>query len=179
MRKDDTVVLLAAGYGKRIRTLTDAPKCLLEIGGISLLARHFQTWKELGIKKVHLVLGYKSSLIREVAEQYADDFDLSFSFNEDYERQGNTYSLYLGIRNLSGSCLIFDADLIYESHLLEDFLNDERKNQIMVGWGNLSDIESTKVMVDDGENVRILVDKRAVREDELQRYHFVGEAVVF
>ena len=175
--REDTVVLLAAGYGQRISTLTNDPKCLLEIGGVSLLERHFQIWRRLGVKNVHLVLGYKSELVRTVAERHGGNFDLSFSINEDYRRLGNTFSLYLGIRHLSDPCLIFDADLIYESHLLEDFLNDEEENQMLVGQGNLSDIECTKVLVDDFSRVRILADKRAVSEDEHKRYRFVGEAV--
>ena len=175
--REETAVLLAAGYGKRIRALTDGPKCLLSIDGVSLLVRHFETWKELGIKKVHLVLGYKSDLIRSVAAQYRTDFDLSFSLNEDYERQGNTFSLYLGIRDLSGPCLIFDADLIYESDVLKHFLNDDDSNQMLVGKGDISDIECTKVLVDEGERIQILVDKRAIAHEELAHYHFVGEAV--
>ena len=174
---ENTVVLLAAGYGKRIRTLTDGPKCLLKIQGMTLLEWHFKIWRELGIKSVHLVLGYKQELIRSVAENYANDFDLSFSVNEDYERQGNTFSLYLGICNLLGSSLIFDADLIYETHILEKFLKDKQPNQILVGAGNLSDIECTKVLVDKEERVRILADKRSISEKELQRYRFIGEAV--
>ena len=157
--------------------LTDDPKCLLRIGGKSLLEHHFETWKGLGIRNVHLVLGYKGTRIREFAERYAADFDLSFSFNEDYRRQGNTFSLYLGIRDLCGSCLIFDADLIYEARLLEDFLNDDHENQMLVGRGSLSDIECTKVLVDERAQVCVLADKRSVREEELQRYRFVGEAV--
>ena len=171
------MVLLAAGYGKRIRALTDGPKCLLKVDGVSLLERHFKIWKSLGIKKIHLVLGYKSTLIREIAEQYMDDFDLSFFLNKDYERQGNTFSLYLGIRNVSGPCLIFDADLIYESSVLAGFLDNGRENQMLVGRGELSDIECTKVLVDAGNNIRILADKRAVEEEELKEYRFVGEAV--
>ena len=173
----NTVIFLAAGYGKRIRTLTDGPKCLLEIQGMNLLERHFKIWRELGIKRVHLVLGYKQESIRAVADHYADDFDLSVSVNEDYERQGNTFSLCLGIRNLLGPCLIFDADLIYEAHILEQFLKDEQPNQILVGEGSLTDIECTKVLVGNGGWVRILADKRAIGEEELQRYRFVGEAV--
>ena len=171
------MVLLAAGYGKRIRALTDDPKCLLSIGGKSLLERHLETWKALGVKKVRLVLGYKSERVWEIADRYAADFDLSCLLNEDYERQGNTFSLYLGIRDLTGPCLIFDADLIYEARLLEDFFSDRCENQMLVGQGSLSDIECTKVLVDGGGRIRILADKRAVGEDELGRYRFAGEAV--
>ena len=174
---ENTVILLAAGYGKRIRTLTDDPKCLLRIGDKSLLERHLEIWKTLGVKKVHIVLGYKGNRIKEVADSYAADFDLSYSLNDDYEKQGNTFSLYLGIRKLSGPCLIFDADIIYEAHLLKDFFQNRHENQMLVGKGRLSDIESTKVLVDGRERIRILADKRAVGERELERHRFVGEAV--
>jgi NDP-sugar pyrophosphorylase family protein len=37
-------IILAAGVGKRLKTITDQrPKCLIEIGGKTLLARHLDT----------------------------------------------------------------------------------------------------------------------------------------
>ena len=170
------IVLLAAGYGGRIRSLTDDPKCLLRIGGKSLLGRHLDIWRSLGLQKIHIVTGYKSELVEAAARKEGAGLDVSFSLNEDYQRQGNTYSLWMGVRQLDGPCLIFDADLIYEPSILENFLKDEHPDQLLVGQGKVSDIECTKVLVDEQEQVRILVDKRGITEEELQRYRFVGEA---
>lgn len=171
-------VLLAAGYGSRISGLTDRPKSLLEINGRTLLDHHFDTWRAVGIKNVNLVLGYKASEITDAAKKYESDFSIKYLLNEDYRNYGNTFSLLLGISNTEElSSLIFDADLIYEKSMLENILKDTVENQILIGPGNISDIECAKALVDKNDYVRMTVDKRAISEDELSRYEFRGEAI--
>ncbi|MEQ8659259.1 MAG: NTP transferase domain-containing protein, partial [Gammaproteobacteria bacterium] len=47
-------IILAAGVGARLGTAHAGPKCLLEFGGRSLLARHFEHLARLGIEDVTL-----------------------------------------------------------------------------------------------------------------------------
>lgn len=172
-----TAVLLAAGYGSRISDMTNKPKSLLELNKRTLLERNFDIWKRLGIKNIHLVLGYKKELIIEVADKYKEDFKFSFYLNEDYKKQGNTFSLYLGIKEVKGACLIFDADLVYEESILREFLNSPNPSEILVGEGSLFDIECAKTLVDTNGFARMTVDKRAVSKEELALYQFAGEAI--
>jgi choline kinase len=175
--RGQTAVLLAAGFGSRISGLTDRPKCLLPLNGKTLLEWHLETWIHAGIEQANLVLGYQKELIQEVANTYQDRITINYLFNDDYKVKGNTYSLWLGIKDIEGPSLIFDADLIYEPHILLRFLSSDQSDSILVGPGQLSDIESTKVLVDHEGLVRQTVDKRAVTKAELQRYQFVGEAI--
>jgi len=172
-----TAVLLAAGYGSRIRDMINEPKCLLTLEGKTLIEKNFEIWRELGIKQVNLVLGYKRELIIKVAEKYSNDFNFKYFFNENYKKQGNTFSLLLGIQNIRGNCLIFDADLVYEKSILENFIKNGQANQILVGKGSLSDIESTKTMIDENGFARMTIDKRALSKEELKKYSFAGEAL--
>lgn len=179
-----TAILLAAGYGSRIAGMTDKPKCLLNVNGESLLEHNLNIWKNLGIKRVKVVLGYKEELIRDVLKKYENDFEITTLVNDDFRNKGNTYSLYLGIQNWSESdqtSLIFDADLIYDQAILEKFLREVKGgSSILTGAGSLDDIECAKVMVektDRGSWVRMTVDKRAVTKDELKKYQFAGEAL--
>jgi len=179
-----TAILLAAGYGSRIAGMTDMPKCLLEVNGESLLEHNLNIWKNLGIKRVKIVLGYKEELIREILKKYESDFEITTLVNEDFRNKGNTYSLYLGIKNWSEvdqSALIFDADLIYDQAILEKFLSEVKgESSILTGVGSLDDIECAKVLIektDQGKWIRMTVDKRAVTSDELAKYEFAGEAL--
>ena len=53
-------VILAAGMATRLRPLTDrCPKCLLEVGGKSLLQRSLDALMENGIRMFVVVTGYK------------------------------------------------------------------------------------------------------------------------
>jgi len=170
-------VYLAAGYGSRISTLTENPKCLLKIAGETLLERSFRIWKTLGITNVTLVLGYKKEMIQAVAQKYERDFKITYQLNEDFKKQGNTFSMYLGVKDLDEASLIFDADLIYDEVILENFLEQGNNSQILVGPATLADIECAKTLVDKEGFARMTVDKRAVTEKELEKYSFSGEAI--
>ncbi len=175
--EDYTAVLLAAGFGSRIMDLTDLPKCLLALNGKTLLERNFEIWKELGIKKVHLVLGYMREEVIAVAEKYKTSFELIYSFNEDIKTLGNTFSLYLGIKKVTGPSIIFDADLVYDLEILKDFLSSKTPDQILVGPTEIDDIECAKTLVDHRGLARKTVDKRAISQEELKEYRFAGEAI--
>lgn len=172
-----TAIILAAGFGSRISNLTHLPKCLLEINGQTLLERNFSIWEKLGLTKVNIVLGHESELIKAVAQKYASKFEIHYLYNEDFKRLGNTHSLYLGIKDLNGPCLIFDADLIYDSIILQEFLNDDYNSEVLIGPGDLNDIECAKTLVDQEGFVKKTVDKRALTSEELKEYSFAGEAI--
>ncbi len=60
-------MILAAGYGKRLRPLTDhTPKPLVSIGGKPLIVHHLEKIAQTGIKEVVIHLGHLGSKIPEV-----------------------------------------------------------------------------------------------------------------
>ena len=54
-------LILAAGIGKRLKV--SLPKILLRIGNRSLLERHYDNLLSLGVKKIGIVVGYKSQYL--------------------------------------------------------------------------------------------------------------------
>lgn len=172
-----SAIYLAAGYGSRISALTHKPKCLLELNQESLLERSFRIWKSLQIEDVVLVLGYEADMIRQIAKKYENDFHITYKLNADYKKQGNTFSLFLGIEDVKNTALIFDADLIYDEVVLKDFINNGHQSEILVGPASLQDIECAKTLIDNNNFARMTVDKRAISEEELTKYQFAGEAI--
>ena len=61
--KNLSVILLIAGSGRRISNVTRKPKCLIELNKQSILYKNLSLWKKIGLKKIHVVLGYKSKVI--------------------------------------------------------------------------------------------------------------------
>jgi len=62
-------IILAAGVGKRLWTVTQhRPKCLIQIGGHTLLHRYLATLASLAIQRADIVVGYKQEMIRSAAE---------------------------------------------------------------------------------------------------------------
>jgi choline kinase len=172
-----TALILAAGYGSRIADVTTEPKSLLKVNDKTLMDWHFEALKEIGIRNVVVVVGYKREVILDYLLKYNKDFDIHFAVNDDYRVKGNTYSLFYGLDKTPGEFVLFDADLIYENKILNHFIKDKTPNQILVGESSIDDIESAKAMVDKDGFVRMTIDKRAVSKEERTRFSFAGEAV--
>ena len=60
-------LILAAGIGKRLKA--SVPKILLKIGNKSLLARHYDNLINLGVKKIGIVVGYKSQYLTKCIKE--------------------------------------------------------------------------------------------------------------
>ena len=94
--KITTALLLAAGTGTRLQPLTlDAPKCLTEVGGISILERLVNNLRAQGLRRLIVVLGYLGDCIQEFLEQHAHDMQIDYVLNPDYRTTNNIYSLWL------------------------------------------------------------------------------------
>jgi len=66
-------IILAAGLGSRIKKLNlSKPKCLIEVGGISILERLINQFLKNGIKKIDIITGYKSILIKKKFNKIAN-----------------------------------------------------------------------------------------------------------
>jgi L-glutamine-phosphate cytidylyltransferase len=58
-------VILAAGKGSRLNgTAGDKPKCLVEIGGITLLERQIHALEQAGVDDVVVVVGCQADRVR-------------------------------------------------------------------------------------------------------------------
>ena len=57
-------IILAAGRGSRMKTLTDdRPKCLVKLRGRTLLDWQLQALREAGITEIAIVTGYRRELL--------------------------------------------------------------------------------------------------------------------
>ena len=107
-------VILAAGMAKRLRPLTDEkPKCLLEVGGKTLLQRTVDAMISAGIKEFVLVTGYRENMIREFLTARYPQYTINFIDNPDYEHNNNIFSLWLAMEKLHGTeVLLMDSDIL-------------------------------------------------------------------
>lgn len=107
-------VILAAGMAKRLRPLTDEkPKCLLEVGGKTLLQRTVDAMISAGIKEFVVVTGYRENMIREFLTARYPQYTINFIDNPDYEHNNNIFSLWLAMEKLHGTeVLLMDSDIL-------------------------------------------------------------------
>ena len=57
-------VILAAGRGSRLQAYTErAPKCLAELGGMTLIGRQLATLRDAGITDIVIATGYRGGML--------------------------------------------------------------------------------------------------------------------
>ena len=99
---------------KRLRPLTDEkPKCLLEVGGKTLLQRTVDAMISAGVKEFVVVTGYRAEMIREFLTVHCSLFTIHYIDNVDFEHNNNIFSLWLAMQQLHGQeVLLMDSDIL-------------------------------------------------------------------
>lgn len=170
-----SAVVLVAGQGTRISSVTSDPKCLLEVAGKALIDHHLDNLEACGFTEVVLVVGYRKDRIRSHIDARRTNMNVRLLDNPHYDDYGNGYSLALGLEYVTGPCIAIDGDLIYEFSVLDRFLKGGPANTVLVGSGSIDDIEATKVILNHAGAIAAVVDKRALTRTEAAA--FLGEAI--
>ncbi|ARU61789.1 hypothetical protein CBW65_12690 [Tumebacillus avium] len=116
------LVILVAGVGSRLRPLTDdRPKCLVEIGGQTILDRFLQQAVETNaFQEVVLITGYRQPQIEAAVNEWQKTHDLPvrLAHNERYDETNNGYSLLCAKDYLLDGFVLTDGDLLLEDGIL-------------------------------------------------------------
>ena len=77
-------IIIAAGYGSRLRPLTsDVPKSLVEVDGKSIITYPIDALVNAGISDISIVVGYKADEITDYLGKLYPN--MNFSYNQDYD----------------------------------------------------------------------------------------------
>ena len=115
MAADTLAVILAAGAGTRLRPLTDnRPKCLLEVGGRSLLDYQLEALEANNVRDVLVVTGFCAE---QTAARYAAR--VPTLYDPEYETTNNLHFLWSARRDLAGrNAFCLHADVLFPPALL-------------------------------------------------------------
>jgi choline kinase len=125
-------IILAAGVGKRLKTFSNGvPKCLISIGGRTLLSRHLDNLAHVGIDQVVLIVGYQHQKIRAAtqAENFAGS--IRFLMNDQYDR-GSITSFWAARVEYDNDVIIMDADVLYHPSILQRLVESPLKNALLM-----------------------------------------------
>ncbi len=148
-------IVLVAGVGWRLKPQTEAtPKCLLEIGGKTLLRRYLETLQALGVQEVVLVVGYLKERIKAEVADVPEGLTLRFVENPHYTR-GNILSLWYARQEFDDDILIMDGDVLFPQELLARLLAFPEANAIAVDERFRDSGEEQKVLCEDGWVVEV------------------------
>jgi choline kinase len=149
-------IVLAAGTASRLRPLTnETPKCLLEVGGKSILQQMLANCLAAGVKEVMIVTGFEAKKIREAVRALKDRPRVRFAHNPYFEKTNNAYSLVLAksflIDNhgeISDGFMLLDSDISFLPDLLPAFLSHPGEDRIAVRVVGAHDEEEMRVQID-------------------------------
>ena len=120
-------LILAAGQGTRLRPLTDdRPKCLVELGGKSLLERQATVLRRAGVQDITVVSGYRADQI--AARGFATRVNPRYAVT-------NMVATLFSAADLMDSgqdMLICYGDIVYESRVLSSLLAVDAPVTVMI-----------------------------------------------
>jgi histidinol-phosphate/aromatic aminotransferase/cobyric acid decarboxylase-like protein/choline kinase len=114
-------VILAAGYGRRMRPLSDAcHKALLPVGETTILARLMDELVTLGVEGINVVTGYRADEVEGYLNEEYPAAPLRFIRNPDFASTNNVVSLSLALDRIDPreDLLLVECDLLLAEGLL-------------------------------------------------------------
>jgi choline kinase len=143
-------IILAAGVGWRLRPQTNAiPKCLLELGGKSLLRRYLEAFAAVGVPEAVVVVGYLKDQVMAEAAKSPAGVRVRFITNERYTR-GNILSLWHARPEFDDDVVVMDGDVLFPRELLARLLASPQSNVIAIDERFQDTGEEQKVVCEDG-----------------------------
>lgn len=144
-------VILAAGMARRLQPLTNStPKCLLSVGGQTLLDRTLSAIRSAGLSHVVIVTGFEADQIRNHCNSHYSDITIEWVHNGRFNETNNIYSLWLTKESLKGHrLLLLDSDIIFHHQILTNLIESEYENCLALRKSDNLGEEEIKVTVDE------------------------------
>jgi len=147
-----TAIILAAGFGRRMRPLSDAThKALLPVGDSTILARIVDGLLSIHVTDLIVVTGYRADEVRAFwAQQYAN-VPVRFVHNERYDQTNNIVSLSLAFDSapIESDIIVIECDLLFDKTVLQRLLTATPGNIALVDRYRPG-MDGTVVAVHDG-----------------------------
>lgn len=170
-------IILAAGRGNRLAEFNPdgRPKCLLEFGGRSLLARQLDILFRLGVRQVTLVVGYEADLVIEHVATLASRPDVAFVYNPAFIK-GSVLSLLAAkeVMTSGGTVLVLDADVLFHPQIMQTLIESSFQNCFLIDQDFVAGDEPVKIAISQGQMVEF---RKALPVD--LEFDTLGESVGF
>lgn len=118
-------IIIAAGQSNRLKPFTNnIPKCLLDVGGRTILQRQLDVLRQCGIDDISIVRGYQGGLINYPNVKYYE--------NTDYENNNILGSLFYAASEMDDEFVFSYSDIIYGESTVERLLQSKADISLVV-----------------------------------------------
>jgi len=126
--KNNKVILMVGGLGKRLRPLTEnTPKPMLNVGGKPILETIILNFKKYGFNNIVLCVGYKSDII-ETYFGNGSKLGVNISYIHEDKRMGTAGALSLINNELNEPLFVMNGDLLTNinfEHMMDYHLSNQ------------------------------------------------------
>jgi choline kinase len=155
---DLTAIILAAGLGSRLRPLTDTtPKCLLDVGGETILARQLERIAAAGIRRAVVVTGYRAEAVESHLRANRPAIEVALAPNLEYASTGNCMSVLAARSRVNGAGIVIcDGDVVLTGDALQRLVAETAHSALLLDTGTQLAEEEMKALLDSHGTVRRL-----------------------
>src|SRR5215204_5224350 len=123
-------IILAAGKGSRLNgTIGDKPKCLLRVGGKTLVERQIDAFRRVGIDDIVMVVGCQAEAVRRTCGER-----ITYIENTRFAQTNSLYSLWLARPLLYNGFVVMNCDVLLHPQLLDDLLTSRHEDALLVAY---------------------------------------------
>jgi choline kinase len=120
----EQAVVLSAGQGSRLLPVTATiPKCLIEVGGQTLLERQLAALAAAGLRRVLVVTGYRHEQI-DAAVRKPQPLEVETRFNPFWTVASSIGSVWMARDRLRGPFCLLNGDTLFDPEILAAALAD-------------------------------------------------------
>ena len=170
-------LMLAAGMGKRLGRYTkNATKCMVPVNGKTLIEYAIEALVKNNIKKMVIVVGYKSDVLIDFIhskfnKENLNGMKIEFIENSVYDKTNNIYSLYMAREALcSDDTILLESDLIFKPEIIAKLIQSEDPNLAVVSHFE-SWMDGTCTLLDESNNITGILDKAHFNWFETEDYY--------
>ena len=133
----EKAIIMSAGVGRRLEgAIGDLPKSLIDLGEETIIDKQIDILNKCGVSKIAVVIGYMKDKIKE---KLGDR--VTYFFNPFFETTNSVTSLWFAKDFLQWEdVVIMNGDLIIETSIMQDLLENKREICILTDIGNYNEL---------------------------------------
>jgi choline kinase len=123
-------IILAAGKGSRLNgTIGDKPKCLLRVGGKTLVQRQVDALRDVGIDDIVIVVGCQADHVRRSCGKR-----ITYIENTRFAQTNSLYSLWLARPLLYDGFVVMNCDVLFHPQMLSDLVTSRHEDALLISY---------------------------------------------
>ena len=165
-------VILAAGMGKRLKSLTaNNTKCMVKVNGVTLIERMLRQLDKMKLRRIVIVVGYQGQKLIDFISTLDVETPIEYIDNPIYDKTNNIYSLALARSVLvEDDTLLLESDLIFADGTLEALVSDPYPTLALVdryeSW-----MDGTVVTLNEDNSIRKFIPGKQFRFEDIPGYY--------